>query len=353
MKIIARVMAIGLVLAALLVGGLWLFQNQTGSRAEAQTGSDMSQVVAVQQGSIEATISVVGEVYAPQSETLRFEREAGTTDLFTLEAAAGNVVEASQVLATIDPSPYQQILGQAQSDLQQAEERLADLLTPATDLEVAQADLAIAQAELALQQAQDEVDSLLAPDIDELRSAVAAAQLDLAEAQANQLTLEVESTYEDQLYRLQETEAAAYAEYSRLANETYSDTYYQDRLRLALNAYLDAQDTRITYETQRHVNQLEAQVSVTRAQRSLADAQENLADAESGSDELELAQARQAVAQAEGDLAQAKATAILRGLGANDDLDFSVQNQADIVDTVSERSSAFGSLADLATRGVE
>ena len=41
------------------------------------------------------------------------------------------------MLATIDPAAYQQALDQAKSDLQAAEEKLADLREPTTELDVA------------------------------------------------------------------------------------------------------------------------------------------------------------------------------------------------------------------------
>ena len=79
---------------------------------------------------------------------------SGTAPLVTLDVTAGNTVTAGQVLATIDPAAYQQALDQARSDLQAAEEKLADLKVPATELDIAQADLAIAKAEQSLAQAQ-------------------------------------------------------------------------------------------------------------------------------------------------------------------------------------------------------
>jgi HlyD family secretion protein len=294
-----------LVIGGLAAGGYWFFQAR--SAAQTTTSADnFTQVVAVRQGDIDASISVVGEMVAPQNETLRFERLAGATNLATLEVAAGQAVEAGQALAAIDPTPYQQALDQARSDLQAAQQALVDLQTPPTDLDFAQADLRIAQQELALRQAQDALATLQDPDIDDLRAAVSDAQLSLTQAQADLAAAQPDSSSEDQLARLRNQESELYAEYSRLASETYSDAYYQDRLRLAHNAFLAAQDTRIRTELQQQISVTRAQMKVRQAERKLADARENLADAVAGVDALDLAEAQQAVAQAQADLADAR-----------------------------------------------
>ena len=203
-------------------------------------------------------------------------------------------------------STYEQALDQAQSDLQEAEERLQDLQTPATELEIATADLAIARAELAVQQAQNNLDDLLSPDIADLRMAVADARLTLAQAQESLLELEIDTDTADKIFDLKETEAELSAEYTRIANEGYSDTYYQDRLRVAYEDFLDAEDARITAEIQQQNNVLKAQIAVRKALWELTDAQEALAEAEKGGDDLDLASVRQAVAQAESDLLEAQ-----------------------------------------------
>jgi HlyD family secretion protein len=225
----------------------------------------------VQQGNLNASISVVGELDAVQRADLAFERMSGTTKLLTLEVKAGNTVKAGQVLATIDPASYKQALDRARSDLLAAEEKLADLKTPATELEIARADLAIAKAELQLQQARQTLDDLLNPDIPALQAAVADARSTLAKAQADLAALQNDTTTEDKLSKLRDTEAKAAAEYARLANETYSDAYHQDRVQVAYNAMMNAQDARITAEVQQKVNLLNAQMQVRKARETLAD----------------------------------------------------------------------------------
>ncbi|MBK9231495.1 MAG: efflux RND transporter periplasmic adaptor subunit [Anaerolineae bacterium] len=291
---------IGIVIVTLVVagGGYWTFFGRaaTASSVSART---YTQVVAVTQGRLNATLSVVGQLEAEQSADLAFERMSGTTNLLTLAVQAGNAVTAGQVLATIDQATYEQARDQARSDLQAAEETLSDLQTPATALAIAQADVAVAAAQVQLQQAQDALDALVNPDLPSLKAAVASAQSALATAQADVLAQQEDSAARKQLARLQTAEATPTADYQRLAVEEYTDDYYRDRLQVAYNKMMDAQDTRVTYQISRQVSALQAQMTLRRSQQALADAQEALAEAQAGGDKLALAQAELALHQAE------------------------------------------------------
>lgn len=293
-----RILLVVLVLAAAAGGGYWVYENKIAATAAASE-TTYTQVVQVTQGTLDASVSVVGQLEAEQSVSLAFEQMNGTTNLLTLAVQAGNTVTESQVLATIDDAPYQQALDQATSDLQAAEEILADLQTPATALEIAQADVAVAKARVQLQQAQAELDDLVNPDIASLQAAVANAQSALAKAQASVLAQEQDTAAKTQLAKLVYAESTPTVEYNRLAAETYSDTYYQDRLELAYNKMMDAQDTRVSYELNQQTSILQAQMSLRKAQANLAAAQEALADARAGGDALALAQAQLAVHDAE------------------------------------------------------
>ena len=254
---------------------------------------------------------MVGELDAVESADLAFERMSDTAKLQSLAVKAGNTVKAGQVLATIDPTPYQQALDQAKSDLQAAEETLADLKTPTTPLDIAKADLAIATAQYQGQEAQDTLDSLLHPDMDQLKADVANAQSALAQAQASVVAAKSDTATQDQLTTLRDTEAELTVEHGRLANETYSDAFYQDRLQTAYNKMMDAVDARVTAEVQPQVSALKAQMQVRTAQQTLADAQKALADAQAGAKAsadaaLALAKAQLAVKDADVALATAK-----------------------------------------------
>ncbi len=290
-------------LIAVTTGGYRLWQNRSQTQALGSDASTFTQIVAVQEGSIRATVSVVGQLSAKQSQEMTFERLDGTTPLLSLAVVAGNVVQAGQVLAEIDATTYVQALDEAKNDLQEAISTLSDLQTPATTLSLSQADLAVVQAELSVRQAEENLSTLSDPDLASLQSDVANARLGLSEAQAD---LQSTPADDDTLQKLWDTESNYGTEYSRLANESYSDSYYQDRLRLANNALLSAQDARKTQEITLQVNLLNAQIKVRRAQQTLAQAQQALADATTGPDDLTLAAAQNQVAQAQLALAQAR-----------------------------------------------
>ena len=306
MKRVFRLVLTVLVFLLLGGGGYWFYQNRIAAQGSSTTAGGYTQVVPVQRGNLSASITVVGELEAVQHETLAFERMSGTAPLLSLEVRAGNTVKAGQVLATIDPAPYKQALDQAKSDLQAAEEKLADLQTPVTALEIAQADLKVAQAEFQLEQAKDTLNNLQNPDIAALQADVVKARSDLAQAQSDLVALQTDRTTEEKLTKLRDAEATPAAEYARLAAETYSDAYYQDRLQLAYNKMKDAQDTRVTAEIQQQIDLLRAQMSVAKAKQALADAEEALVDARAGGDALALAKAQLAVREAEVTLAGAK-----------------------------------------------
>jgi len=77
MRKIIRMVAILTVLAAVVGGGWWYYRSRSASAASA-TGGTYTQIVTVKQGTLNATISVVGQLVAQQSADLSFERMSGT-----------------------------------------------------------------------------------------------------------------------------------------------------------------------------------------------------------------------------------------------------------------------------------
>jgi HlyD family secretion protein len=119
------------------------------------------------------------------------------------------------------------------------------------------------------------------------------------------------------LARLRIAEATPTALYNRLAAETYSDAYYQDRLELAFNRMMDTQDPRATNELQAQIGALQAQTALRKSEKTLADAQTALAQARIGSDKVAVAQARLAIQ--EGEVALLSAQEARRTLAAGAD----------------------------------
>lgn len=304
MKRVLRILSILTILGG-IIGSYWFYQNRIVPPASAAANGGFTQIVAVRQGSLSNNLSVVGELEAVQSQDMKFSDMNGAATLKTLTVAAGNTVKQGQVLASIDAAPYQQAVDQAKSDLQASEKNLADLKATPTALKFAQADLAVAQAQYQIQEAQNGLDELVHPDLDKLKSDVAAAQNALAKAQSDLASKQNNKDDDQQLYDLQVAEATPAAEYNRLAAETYSDEFYQDRLHVAYNKMMDAQDARVTFEIQRKADLLKAQKQVRSAQQALADAQTKLAEAQKGGDPLARSKAELAVHDAEVSLASA------------------------------------------------
>jgi HlyD family secretion protein len=295
MRIFVRILLVLIVIAA-AAGGFWYYRNRlAGNNTPTAATGSYTQLVAVKQGSLSSNMTVVGQLEAVQSADLVFSRMSGTAKLATLTVKAGNTVTSGQVLGTIDPAPYRQALDQANSSLAASEKTLADLKTPPTELALAQADLAIATADVQLQQAQNALDTLVKPDFASLGLAVSNAQSAMASAQSNLVAQQVDKTAMDALTKLQMAEATPTATYNRLAAETYSDAYYQDRLQVAYNNMMNAQDPRVTSQLQQQANLTKAQLQVRQSQATLKTAQDALAKAQAGGDPVALAQAKLAI----------------------------------------------------------
>jgi len=296
-----RYVVLGLVIVAIVAGGYLLLRSRASTSASTTAASGYTQVVDVQRGNLSASVSVVGQVEAVQQANLTFNRLSGTTKLATLAVAAGNTVTTAQALATIDPAPYQQALDQAQSDLQAAEERLADLKTPVTDLARAQADLALAKAEQDQQQAAHDLADLRAPDLSQLRQAVADAQDALALAKVQQTLAEHDASAKserDLQYAVNWHERRI-AELKALIADGKANAEQTAQVSDEQTALGEAQADLGRVQAQRQLSKEAAAAAVVKAQVSLADAQEALATAQAGGDKLALAKAQLAVQQAQ------------------------------------------------------
>jgi HlyD family secretion protein len=303
MKRVIRILVLVLVIGAIAAGGYWLYQTRF---APAQTaGQTFTQIVPVTQGPLSNELSVVGELDAVQIQDLAFTHMAGATTLKTLNVTTGNTVKAGQVLASIDPEAYQQAVDQAKSDLQAAEQKLADLQTPATALEISQADLAIAQAEHDIAQAKQDLADLGAPDLASLESAVKDAQDALA-----QLDVKARLSERDSLAKSERDLAYTIDWYQRriteLRRKTKKNLEETEELTERQNKLVELQADLAQVQAQRNLAKTALAAEKTQDQVVLADTQEALAQARAGGDALALAKAQLAVQEAEVKLTQAK-----------------------------------------------
>ena len=331
MKRIVQFLFIAIVVAALAIGGYWLYQNQAASAATGEDTSTYTQVVTAEEGDLTASLSVVGQLEAVQSADLTFEQMSGTARLQSLSVATGQQVTAGQVIATIDAAPYQQVLDQAKSDLQAAEETLAELGTPPTDLEIAQAEVAIAAAELALEQAKADLADLNEPDLTSLEYAVQNAQdalelfeLESSVAERDSLAKsERDLTYTTAWYERH----IAYLEQLKAqdkANLEEIEQIAEDRESLA-----EAQADLATVQAGRELARRAAAAEMAQLKAALAEAQEELAEAKVGGDELTQAQAQLAVREAEVALEEAQSARAELDEGPDATALASAQNQVD------------------------
>jgi HlyD family secretion protein len=308
MKRIVWPLLIVLVVAALAAGGVLLYRTRTAAAASSASSASYTQVVTVKQGDLSQTISVVGQMAAAQSADLTFEYVSGSTQVMSMTVAAGNTVTKGQVLATIDPAPYQQALDQAESDLQASQKTLADLQTPATTLEIAQADAAVAQAEQNLEQAKADLANLESPDVSSLQSAVQNAQDNLALFQ-----LQAKLANRDALAKSERDLTYTIAWYQRriadlqeLVSEHKANLQETEEITTDQEALAQAQADLAQVQAERALASQSRTAQLARDQAALTEAKEALAKGEAGGDPLALTQATVAVQNAQVSLESAK-----------------------------------------------
>lgn len=297
MKRMIRILLATLLIAA-IGGGYFYYQSRAVTGTSAASETTYTQVVQVTQGNLNLTLSVVGQLEAEQSRTLAFERMSGAAELVSLAIQAGNTVTEGQVLAAIDAAPYQQALDQAASDLQAAEDTLADLQAPATALKIAQADTALAQAQQTLEQAKANLVELSNPDLTDLRNAIQDAQDNIALLEIENDLAERDSLAKSErdLHYSVNWYMRRIAQLQALRVPTVEQT---EELAKDQEALAAAQADLARVQVERELARQARAAELTQAQVTLAEAQEAFVDAQAGSDALSLAQAQLAVTQAE------------------------------------------------------
>ena len=316
MKALGRLLLILLVLL-MAVGGLLYYRNRNLPVSSA--AAPLSQVVAARQGNLSSNITIVGELDALQRENLTFSRMNGTAKLLRLDAKTGATVKAGQALAAIDPAPYQQALDQAKSALQAAEEKLADLKTPATKLDIAKADLAVAKTAQTLEQAKVDLAAVQSPDVLSLQTAVRDAQESLALARLQQTVAEHDSLakserdmqYAADWHQRRTSELQALVSQGR-ANLEQSNLLIQEQKTLA-----EAQANLALIQANRQLSLQAAIAAIAKSEATLAEAQKALATAQGGGDKLALAKAQVAVQDAEVALSVARDSRTVLDAGAD------------------------------------
>lgn len=289
-----------LILAGLAGGGYYFYQQHTQSTAATATSAsaNLSQEVAVRQGDLSASLTVVGQLDAVQSSDLTFEELSTATNLLTLAVAAGNTVSEGQLLATIDPAPFEQALDEAKSNLQQAQKTVDDLQTPPTELELAQSEAAVSKAELDLKKALKDLVELQQPvELTDLQNAVQNAQDDLALAKLRQELASHESSAKSErdLQYAVDWNQRRYWELRDLIASGKANLEETQELDTVQQTIDELQVELIRTQSQRSVSQQSNNASVTNAQLALSEAQQAVADAQVGATDLDVAEAKVAI----------------------------------------------------------
>lgn len=139
-----KVVILAVIVALVGLGGFLLFQQQANT-ARAATATLPTATITV--GSLVATVSGAGNIYAPQQTNLSFQLTG--VPITQVNVQVGDQVKAGEVLAQADDSDLQFALRTAQANLTSAQAALDKLKQPplAADVEAAKAQLASAQAQ--------------------------------------------------------------------------------------------------------------------------------------------------------------------------------------------------------------
>ncbi len=291
-------------LVVVLVGagaGWWfLFRKAGGAQA-----ADLSQIYTAARGSLVASISPTGEVYAPRKAELGFD--VTRLPITEVSVAAGQEVKKGSVLARIDPSTLERAVTQAEADLVTAQEALDTAQNPYTELELVRARLTVSQSQASLVEAQAALDDLLNPDIETAQGAVRDAAAALKSAR-DALVVAQNQTDTTSKLRTLEYEATWYEHNWWDAQAKFeAGKIDKDKLNLEYSNMLAAKERLKVAQVQAESTLTNAQNSVAKAQDNYNDAVESLSRLKAGPDAADLAKAKNQVAQAGYDLAKAQA----------------------------------------------
>ena len=206
------------------------------------------QLVPAQIGDLITTVSTDGSLVFPISETVVFESSGVIGEVLVAE---GDIVTEGQILATLDPASVaglEKAVVQAQLDLYEAQESLAEATADPDSLDIASAEATLEEALISLQQAQDDRDALVVepPDSSELAAAASSlANAALAIQDAEDLLADL--TSEPTPEAIADAESAIAAAMTALANAegSYAMVYGEENeavteVRADLDAALEA-----------------------------------------------------------------------------------------------------------------
>jgi RND family efflux transporter MFP subunit len=284
-----------LISVALAVVGL------TGACAPAAEESGEALTVQVRAQSVTTTVSGSGPVQASQTASLAWQLTGQVDQVYV---AVGDVVQARQVLMTVDPASAPQANVQALADLISAQRALSETVTP-TDVMLATQEKTVADARQALRTAERTLNQYTNPNYAELQRQVQTAHNNLITAQQNQRITNVGAAEQAVLdAALAVTNTLGVLNEQKQYNTLYPGccgTEVQDAQRAYDQAVRNLEVARLQQQQALTVNTQ----AVTDATRALERAQANLAAA-NNPNAIRLAQAQADYDLAAANLAQAE-----------------------------------------------
>ena len=172
----AMQLAVLIVAFAVAAGGSYSLLRFIDDGTDDVLASD-EQLVPAQIGDLITTVSTDGSLVFPISETVVFESSGVIGEVLVAE---GDIVTEGQILATLDPASVaglEKAVVQAQLDLYEAQESLAEATADPDSLDIASAEATLEEALISLQQAQDDRDALVVEPPDSSELAAAASSL--------------------------------------------------------------------------------------------------------------------------------------------------------------------------------
>lgn len=169
-----RLIAIILVVLA-VVGGYWLYTRQMEKRKTQSTAS--LKTAPVTRGSVEAVVSATGNVIAEWSQPLTFGASGRVVEVLIKE---GEVVEAGQLLARLDPGDLELALQQAEAALRVSEAQLAKVQAGPSAEDLAAADVALEIAQAGVKSAEASVATAQA-NLERIKAGASAEEIAIAE----------------------------------------------------------------------------------------------------------------------------------------------------------------------------
>lgn len=295
------------VLAVLVIGGLVVGAGYLGfvsNRPQAPSTPTEPLTIAVTTCDVRQTVTAPGSTVNTRAVRLEMPFAGQLAEVLV---RAGDTVIAGQVLARLaDVEKYEANVAAAELELAQAQRALADLRAEAP-LKAAQAQLAYAEAQQDLAKAQRALAALLSPDVAYYQQALDDALLALEQAQAQSTITDIGPGLSGDVNSAQHMVELAYEGLGKTqADDAGCNGCLADRVAAAQEAYDAAVNTLIAAQLEMQIARQDDAQAVREAQDAVAQAQHNLSAAQVGPKAARVAMAEAEVAVEEAQLAQAQ-----------------------------------------------